>query len=508
MNNSKRVVINTGAQYMRAVLNIVFSFLATRAILKALGVNDYGIYSLIAGVVSVLSFITSSLIITTQRFLSVAQGEGNVTKSKIIFNNSLILHLVIGVGVIVLLELLYPLLFNGFLNIPETRIGAAKTLYHLVALILFFTFITSPFRAVLVSHENIVYISIIEILDSIFKLLIAYALYFVTFDKLVVYGLLLVAIQVFNLITLSAYSFHKYKECVFPSFRLLDKTYIRSLFSFAGWTMYNLICNLGRTQGISILLNRYMGPAINAAYGLGFQVSGALGNLSQSLLNAINPQLMKAEGGGNRERMIRLAEIESKFAFFLLSAIAIPCVFEMPRLLELWLGEIPQYAVIFCRMVVLATLSDMLTVGLGAANQAIGDIKKYTLVIYSFKLSTLIVAIVLLYMNYNVFYVAIAYVVIEFIASMLRLPFLHITANLDIKQFAKRVFQKELLPFLILTISCFIISTFFIGTLRFLFTFSISILLYIIAIYFTGLCKDEKSIVDSYIKKLKIKKQR
>lgn len=506
MSNSKRVIINTGAQYVRAVFNIVFSFLATRVILRVLGVDDYGIYSLVAGVVSILSFITSSLVITTQRYLSVAQGEENILKSKVIFNNSLILHLVIGVVIIVVLELLYPLLFNGFLNIPEARIGAAKTLYHLVVLILFFTFITSPFRAVLVSHENIVYISIIEILDSIFKLLIAYALFYISSDKLVMYGALLGGIQVFNLVTLSAYSFYKYEECVFPRIKLIDGTYLRGLFSFAGWTMYNLVCNLGRTQGISILLNRYMGPAINAAYGLGFQVSGALGNLSQSLLNAINPQLMKAEGAGDRERMIRLAEIESKFAFFLLSAVAIPCVFEMPRLLELWLGEVPKYAVLFCRMVVLASLSDLLTVGLGSAIQAVGDIKKYTLIIYTIKLSTLLFAIVFLLFGYNVLYIAVVYVIVELIGSICRLPFLKVTVGLNIKLFVKRVFLKEVVPFFVLVVSCSLVTGLITGEYRFVLTFLISIILYGGVIYKMGLCKDEKNIVLKFLKKRRYEK--
>lgn len=500
MKASKRVAINTGAQYVRAMLNIVLSFLATRVILRELGVDDYGIYSLIAGVVSILSFITNSLVITTQRYLSVAQGEGDINKSKSIFNNSLILHLFIGVGVVLILEMLYPFLFNGFLNIPLLRIEAAETLYHLVVLILFLTFITSPFRAVLVSHENIIYITLIEILDSIFKLLIAYSLYYVTSDKLIIYGVLMVGIQIFNLITLSVYSFHKYEECILPGLKFLNKKYLMDLFSFAGWTMYNLICNLGRTQGISILLNRYMGPSINAAYGLGFQVSGALGNLSQSLMNAINPQLMKAEGAGNRERMIRLAEIESKFAFFLLSAVAIPCVFEMPRLLEIWLGDVPQFAVLFCRMVVLATLMDLLTVGLGTVNQAIGDIKAYTLIICSIKLSTLIIAIILLSLGYNIFYVAVSYVLIEFIGSICRLPFLKKTANLNVSQFVEKVFLRELFPIVILLLSCYFIVNYFVGPYRFIYTFCVSIFLYIIAIYKTGLCKDEKIVVDSYMK--------
>lgn len=499
MQNSKRILLNTGAQYVRAVLNIILSFVATRVILKVLGVDDYGIYTLIAGVVSILSFLTSSLVITTQRFLSVAQGEKNTTKSKKIFNTSLILHLIIGFAVIVILEALYSILFNGLLNIPETRIGAAKTLYHLVALILFLTFTTSPFRAVLVSHENIIYLSIIEILDSIFKVAIAYALYCFSSDKLIVYGILLLCIQVFNLITLSAYCYWKYEECILPCVSFFKKQHLKELSSFTGWTMYNLICNIGRTQGISILLNRYMGPTINASYGLGFQVSGGLGNISQSLLNAMNPQLMKAEGSGNRDKMIRLAEIESKFAFFLLSTFAIPCIFEMPQLLELWLGDVPQHAVLFCNMVILASLAEILTTGLGSANQAIGDIKAYTLVISTIKLSTLIVAIILLYLGYSILYVAIAYVAIEFIGSMYRLPFLKQTANISIRMFIKRVFVKEVVPILCMVLTCISITCLFSGTYRFIFTILASMFVYATAIYYTGLCKDEKNIINSYI---------
>lgn len=502
MQNSTRILINTGAQYVRAIINIVLSFIATRVVLKVLGVEDYGIYVLIAGVVSILSFLTSSLVITTQRFLSVAQGENDITKSQKIFSTSLTLHIVIGFVVIAILEILYPIFFNGILNIPETRITAAKILYHIVILILFLTLVTSPFRAILVSHENIVYISIIEILDSIFKVLIAISLYYFTHDKLIVYGMLLLGIQVFNLITLSVYSYWKYEECILPNTKLFEKKHLKELSSFTGWTMYNLICNLGRTQGLSILLNRYYGPAINASYGLGFQVSGGLSNISSSLLNAMNPQLMKAKGNGNHARMLRLAEIESKFAFFLLSAFAIPCMFEMPRLLELWLGKVPEYAVLFCNMVILAALSDVSTVGLGSANQAIGNIKQYTLVICTIKLSTLIVAIILLHIGLDIFYIAIAYVAIEFISAMYRLPFLKKTAGMSIRLFAKKVFVKELIPVATLVSTCLFITNFFNGQYRLIFTLVLSIVVYVTAIYYTGLCNDEKNLIDKYINKI------
>lgn len=474
---------------------MVLALFATRIILRSLGVEDYGIYSVIAGVVSLLSFITNALAISTQRFLSVAQGYGNISDAKTIFNTSVILHLCVGVLIVVGLELLYPFLMNGFLNFPIERLGAAQVLYHLVAGILFFTLISSPYRAIVIAHENIVYISIIEVLDALFKLLIALSLNYVAFDKLIIYGFLLLCIQLFNLIALSIFSANKYAECTLPRFSNVDKKYLRGIFSFAGWTMYNIGCNYGRTQGIAVALNKILGTTVNAAYGLAFQVSGALSSLSQSLSNAINPQLMKAEGGGNRARMIRFAEIQSKFSFLMMVAISIPTLFEMNTLLRLWLGEVPEYSVLFCRMIIVAALCDLLTVGLGSANQAIGNIRNYTLVIYTIKLITLPFAVSLLYLDFDLLYVGVVYVLFEFISSIIRLPFLHYSANLNIMLFVKNVFFKEIIPLIAIILCCWLVVSLFDVNYRFLITFVLSNLVFIISVLLFGLTNDEKAII-------------
>ena len=497
--SSKRIIINTCAQYVRTILSMVLALVATRVILKSLGVEDYGIYSVVAGAVSILSFLTSSLIITTQRYLSVTQGKQDTERSRSMFNNSIFLHVIITLVVVVLLQILFIYLFKGLLNIPDAKIHSAKLLYQFVTIVLCLTFLTSPYRAVVVSHENIVYISVIETIDAVFKLLIAYSLFFFTGDKLVIYGALLTLIQVFNFVTLSIYSYAKYEECGKIKISDFDFALIKKMFSFAGWTMYNIVCNLGRTQGIAIGLNKFYGAAINASYGLAFQVSGTLSNVSQSLLNAINPQLMKAEGAGDRTKMLRIAEIESKFAFFLLSALAIPCIFEMPRLLELWLDQVPEKAVLFCRMVVLAALTDSITVGLGSANQAEGNIRNYTLTIYSIKLLTLPVVIILLLVDANMIWIAFCYVGFELISSSLRIPFLARTTGLNIKGFIKRVVIKEIIPTIGLIVFCLLMILIVNNSYRFIGTFSFGIIIYLSLIVAFGLCADEKGILKQYI---------
>lgn len=278
---------------------------------------------------------------------------------------------------------------------------------------------------------------------------------------------------------------------------------MKGLFDFAGWTMYNIGCNYGRTQGIAFALNKAFTTAINAAYGLGFQVSSALSAMSQSLASAMNPQLMKAEGAGNRERMLRFAEIESKCAFLMMAAFSVPSLFEMDRLLQLWLGNVPEYAALFCRMVILAALCDMLTWGLGFANQAVGNIRNYTLLVYTTKLMTLPVVVVLLILKFPVYSVAIAYVTLEFVSSIIRVPFIHKTAGLNVQRFCKRVVLKEFYPILILVSVCVLCVSLFECKNRFLLTFSLSITVYLIAVFFWGLCPDEKELLLNYLKRTK-----
>lgn len=502
MQASKRIIVNTIAQYARSILSMVLALFSTRVILKSLGVDDYGIYSVVAGAVSLLSFITSSLIITTQRFLSVAQGENNIEKSKIIFNTSFILHIAVGLGVVVCMEALCPLLFNGFLNIPENRLLSAQILYHTIVCVLFLTLITSPFRAVIVSHENIVYISVIEVLDAVFKLAIALSLCLVNSDKIVFYGVLLIGIQLFNFVALSVFAYRRFPECIKPCLSLVNKDYMKGLFSFAGWTMYNIGCNYGRTQGIAFAINKAFTAVINAAYGLSFQVSGALSTLSQSLANAINPQLMQAEGAGDRKKMLRFAEIESKFSFLMMSALSIPALFEMGTLLRIWLGNVPDYSILFCNMVIIAALCDMLTFGLGPANQAVGNIRNYTLLIFTTKLITLPVVIVLLLAHCSLLSVAITYVLFELLSSLLRIPFLNRTAGLDVGHFCHAVFLKELVPVLVSIIVCYLCVSFIEWRYRFIITFASSLFLFSISIYFFGLCNDEKMIITRYLTKI------
>lgn len=508
MTPQQRIIVNTAAQYTRTVLNVCLSLYSTRLILSALGQSDYGIYSVVAGVVSMISFATNALVVTTQRFLSFNHGAGDKEKVYQIFGNSVLLHLLIaGVLLLVLGSLTYPIIHN-VLHIDSDRLTAATYVYGATVLMLCLTFITAPFRALFIARENIVYISIVDVADGILRVLIAVFLAYVAhYDRLITYAFLLIGISVFNLIAFVGFSLLRFEECHLPRLREWNKEYIRNLSGFAGWTIYSTGCIIARTQGIAVLLNRIFGSVMNAAYGIALHVSGAIHFLAQALTSAMNPQIVKAEGAGDRQRMLSLAASSSKYAYLLLSLVSIPLIAEMPAILQVWLGDVPEHAVMFCRFVLAASCIDQLTIGLGTANQAIGKIRNYSLSINTIKVMTLPGAWIVLRMGYPVDGVMWCYIGFEFCCMLARLPFLKKTAGLQIMHYIKVVFIPIILPTLASLAACYAMTTYAHFPYRFIATLLIAAVADCIVIGLFSLSRSEKNIlIDIVNKKLLHKK--
>lgn len=497
-----RVIVNTIAQYARTAINLLLSLYSTRLILLALGLDDYGIYTLVAGVISILSFVVNALVVTTQRYLSFHSSSNDTQLMKEVFNNSLLIHIGIGIIGALVIELLGIPLFDGYFNISADRLFAAKSVYHCVTAMLLFSFVTSPYRALLISHENIIYISIVDVLDGFLKLAIAILLTYTNGDKLIIYALLLSAIQLLNLIAFFIYDKIKYEECIFPTIKGFNLQYIKDITSFAGWTIYSIGCITGRTQGISVIINKFYSVAVNAAYGVALQVNGALMFLSQSILNAMNPQIMKSEGAGDRKRMLFLSEVESKSCYFLMALVLIPMIVEMPKVLELWLKTVPDYSVVFCRGILIASLVDQLTVGLGSANQAIGDIKWYSIFVNTIKLLTIIPIIISLkFFSDRIELIMVFYIMFEFICAFVRLPFLSRTSGLSIKEFIINVNVREIIPTLIMVLTAVSINHMINAKWGILANIIISSMAGCFAIYATGLTQVEKELFNNIIRK-------
>lgn len=503
MTNSQRVIVNTIAQYTRTIINVCLSLYSTRLILSVLGQSDYGIYSVVAGVVAMLSFVTNALVITTQRYLSFHHGKKDINQVRLVFGNSWLLHLFLGILVVIVLGALGPWITQSFLNIEDVRRDAAMFVYFAAVLMLFLSFITAPVRALFVARENIVYTSVVDVLDGVFRLLIAILLSKITYDHLVSYSGLLICISIFNLLAFVIYAAIKFPEFHLPKLQELDKQYIKGLSNFAGWTIYSAGCVIARNQGISIVLNLFYGTIVNSAYGIAQQVSGAVQFLSTSILNAMNPQIMKAEGAGERQKMIRLCAYESKYAFLLLALVVIPLIAEMEVILQLWLSDIPEHAAMFCRFILVAALCDQISIGWTSANQAIGKIRTYNIIFYTLKLLVIIIAWWCFQEGLPIISVMWVYVSIELIGAIVRLPLMKHIANIPIIPFIKNVVIRVIGPLAVMVTICYISVTHIDMPYRILITFTCSIVAGLLTIFGVALNKQEKLYITSIIQQLK-----
>ncbi len=408
---------------------------------------------LVAGIVGMLSFLTNALSITTQRFLSFEQGADNKLRQELIFTNSLFIHISLGVLVFLILEVVGLFLFDGFLTINLDRISAAKTIYHIALTMVFVSILTSPFRACLISHENLVFISIIDVADGIWKVVIAIMISVADADRLILYSALSLGIYIFTLISFVMYSLYKYKECKALQRSHLNKSIIRELAVFAGWSLYSSGCIIARNQGTAIVLNRFFGTIINASYGIAVQISGALNFISSSLLTAFNPPIAKSAGKGDYAKMIRLSQSASKFSLILICMFGIPLLSRLSDILEIWLGEVPDNATLLCSVIMVTGIIDQISSGLISANRALGKLKLYSLTVDTIKLLCVPLLAIGLFYGVELIFMIWVYAFCEFLSAVIRIPVLKRLIDLNINEWIRDVLLKTLVPiaFLILT---------------------------------------------------------
>lgn len=445
MEATNRIIINTVVQYVRSFIYMLLMLFSTRFVLAALGQSAYGVYSVIGSVVFMIGFITQSLASSTQRFLSFSHGQGDVGVLRSIFANAFVLHIGFALGLVLFMACMEPV-FMGFLNIPDSLHDASIFVYFMVLLMVLLTFVTAPIRALYIARENIIYVSVVEVLDAVFKLLGAMLLPYIHVDSLRLYSVLMFSVSVFNFFAYALYAIVRYDECHLPRVHEVSLTEMKKLTGFAVWNVYAVGSTVLRTQGVAVIINHFLGTLVNAAYGIALQVSNAVSFIAISILNAMNPQLMKAEGAGDRQRMLMLSTKESKYSFLVLSLLLIPLIVEMPSVLPFWLNDVPDHAVMFCRMILLDFIMDQLTVGLSSANQAIGRIRNYSILTSTIRLLCLPLAWLCLSAGYQPIAVMISYVAINAIIGCIRIPYLKVTAGLEVRNYLQEVVLCNAIP--------------------------------------------------------------
>ncbi len=377
MPNSKanRVILNSGFLYANMLVTMAVQLVSVRILVNALGVNDYGIYSLVAGLVALFAFINVAMAASTQRFLSYAIGEGKAESVREIFYQSVVLHIAIGVLVLVLLEAggLYYVL--NFLRAPADRIPATTLLLHCITASTFVNIITVPYEADINANENMGVIAAINILDSFMKLGVALCVMHASCDRLRLYGLLTMACMAVTLLLKRFYCLARYPESRFKWHRVRDFSQARRMVSFTVWNLIGSGCSVARYQGTGLVINQFFALAVNTAYGVAQQVNGLLLFFANTIVRAIRPQVVKSEGNGDRARMLRLSVTTCKVTSLMVALLAVPLGISVNHILRVWLGHAPSgECVMFCRSFLAIVFLNQLTIGLQIGLESAGRI--------------------------------------------------------------------------------------------------------------------------------------
>jgi Na+-driven multidrug efflux pump len=440
MQPAKRVAVNTGILYAKMAITVFISLYATRLILAALGAEDFGIFNVVGGAVTMLTFLNNAMASATQRFMSYAQGQDDINKQKRIFNVSVVLHLAIGFILVVLLEVVGYFLFNGILKIDADRMDVAKLIFHFLVVSTFVKVISVPYDAVINAHENMLFVAILGIVEVVLKLSIAIYVTYTGLDKLASYGFLMAALSIFLLLVLRIYCHKKYSEVTINVRKYYEMALFKEMTGFAGWSFLNSAASLVTMQGMSIVLNSFFGVIVNAAQGVANQISGQLMAFSNTMLKALNPVLVKSEGGNNRRQMINIAMTGSKFSFFLLAFFAIPCILETQYILEAWLKEVPEWAVIFCKLELIRNLITQLIVVVQSGIGAEGRIRNFSIVRSISYFLPLPLSVLFFSLGFPPYFIYILWIFSwSIIGSFIVLYYAHKNYGLSIREYIKNV---------------------------------------------------------------------
>ena len=507
MQTSTKVIFNTIVLYIKVITSLAIALVSVPLVLKALGASDYGLYNLVAGVVAMLAFLNNSMTVSSQRYMSVAMGEMNNRKINSIYNTSFLLHLGLGLFVVVAFEVI-GLFAIDKLNILPERMLCAKIIYQFLVLSTFAKIVAVPFDALVNAKEDMLPFSIIELIDSVLMLAVAFSIAYISGDKLIYYGFCVAAISLFVLLLKYCWCKHAYKECRINLKENKGNLRIREMLGFTGWNLFGGLAMIGRNQGVAIIINLFLGTIANAAYGVANQINGALGNFSATFQKAINPQLMKSEGMKDRNRLLRISFISSKFSVLALAFFAVPLMLEMDEVLLLWLkNDIPPFTVQLAQYILLLSIAYQYSVGVMSAIQATGRIRNYTITMGLILLMNVPIAYIILKLGYPVYYTTMAFVVLEIVSLCVRIFMATHLTGMRIKDYYKNVFLPTmviiLIPLTIALIPYFLMSQTF---LRLVIVSSIYGLSFIVLMFrFAFEENQRKAVISRIFNKLKSK---
>lgn len=506
MSNSVRVLKNTVVLYIKIISSTLIWLYLTRVVLDVLGVEDYGIYTLIAGVIAILSFVNTALMSSTQRFLSIALGEGDENKVKQYFSAGMIIHISIALIIVLFLEAVGPFLFDGFLNIPETRLSVAKQMYQLMIASTFFTIVGVPYSAAINAYEDMWFTGIVQIIGTFFKLGVIILFSLLDSDKLLVYTIWITFITIAEVAAQYIWCKYYYYSCKNICYSISNsKSLIKEMIGFTGWNTLGAFAVVGRNQGVTTVLNVFFGPRINGIFGIANQVDGQLINFANTLTAAITPQIIMSEGQGDRKKLLFLSVFSSKLTFFLSAIFAVPLLLELPLVLGFWLKEVPEYTDLYCRIILYMFLVCELYPGLHRGIQAVGQIKWQQILTSFVVILPIPIGIVLYKLDFPHYTIVYVMLIAQIVSAAISICYSKKLYDLPVLNFLK---------FVLFAIATFVIA-YLVGLyldvkmaqsahdlVRFVVVSAVSDILFVVTYYFICFTKDEKNMIVSLVSNL------
>lgn len=499
MSDNSRIAKNTVFMYVRMAITMVVGLYTSRVVLRVLGVEDYGLYNVIGGIIALFTVLNSALINTTSRFITVSFAKGDAQETRQIFNMSLLMHFLVGVLIVIIGETIGLWYLHNKLVIPGGRELAAEWLYQFTVIAAFISTINVPYNATIIAHEKINVYAILQIIDTFLNLGIVLVLQVVTYDKLIFYAVMMLMIKVFDFLVNYFYCHRLFQEV---KFLLYWSWHIfKDILQFVGWALVGNFSRMFYTQGINLMLNAFCGPAVNAARGVAVQVQGVVSQLANNVQTAINPQILKSYSNNNLERMHMLVCASSRFCYYLLLFFVLPIILETDFILELWLGMAPEHTTNFIRLTLIAVLLDAFINPMFTANLASGKLNLYyipiSIVSFSFMFITYFV-IKLTRLPESVFICYLAMIIIGVIIRVF-------VMDRQVKLSTRTYITKAILPAIgvtLLSVILPVITHMFVqgNVIRFLATLTVSVLSTGSVIYLIGITAAERQFAKKIIK--------
>lgn len=502
--NNKRIAKNTLLLYFRMLFLMAVSLYTSRVVLNALGVEDFGIYNVVGGVVAMFSVLSGSLSAAISRFITYELGKGNLENLNKIFSSAVTIQLGLAGIIILLAETIGIWFLNVKMNIPEVRMEAANWVFQFSILTFAINLISVPYNASIIAHEKMSAFAYISILEAVGKLFIAYLITIAPMDKLIFYAILMCVVALIVRFTYGNYCKRHFCECTYHF--IWDKQLLKSMFSFAGWNFIGASSAVLRDQGGNVVINLFCGPAVNAARGIAFQVNNAVNQFVVNFMTALNPQITKSYAAGDRGYMMTLIFQGARLSFYMLLLLSLPILVNTHYILALWLKIVPEHAVLFVQLILIFALSESISQPLITAMLATGKIRNYQIIVGGLQMMNLPLSYILLRLGYFPEVVIVIAICISQCCLAARLILLRGMIGLSITKYLKNVYLNIIVVSIIAVILP-LISAYYIkeSFINFILISLIAVICTLSSIYFIGCNNQEREFIHQKLGTIKSK---